>query len=97
MLDVLAGVFAGLVGVRSDGLYFILSEALHHLANQLLLTGQMEIHVQVSFNLYVFADAGERRLSAVTGLQNAAQTIKKPADVRKRPAEAPFLCAGGQG
>ena len=49
LLDVLAGISAGLIGLCSDGLDFILSEVLHHPANQILFTGQMEIHVQVSF------------------------------------------------
>ena len=49
LLDVLAGVSRGFVGFRSDGLNFVLGEVMHHLANQFLFTGQMEIHVQVSF------------------------------------------------
>ena len=49
LLDVLARVSRGFVGFRCDGLDFVLGEVMHHLANQFLFTGQMEIHVQVSF------------------------------------------------
>ena len=48
LLDVLPGILAGLVGLGSDGLDFILGEFRHHLPDQLVLTAQIEIHDVVS-------------------------------------------------
>ena len=44
LLDVLPGILAGLVGLGSDGLHFILGEFRHHLPDQLVLTAEIEIH-----------------------------------------------------
>ena len=66
LVDVRAGISRGFVGFCCDGLNFVFGEVTHHLANQFLFTGQMEIHVQVSF---LFGDLlpmpTERRLSAI--------------------------------
>ena len=48
LLDVLPGILAGLVGLGSDGLHFVLGEFRHHLPDQLVLTAQIEIHDVVS-------------------------------------------------
>ena len=45
LLDVLAGVLAGAVRFRRDGLDFLFGKLRHHLADQLMLTAQIEIHV----------------------------------------------------
>ena len=48
LLDVLPGVLAVEVGLRGDGLHFVLGEFRHHLPDQLVLTAQIEIHVMFS-------------------------------------------------
>ena len=51
LLDGLPGILAGLVGLGSDGLHFILGEFRHHLPDQLVLTAEIEIHDV--FSLYI--------------------------------------------
>ena len=44
LLNVVAGVLAGTIRLRRDGLDLPLGELRHHLADQLMLTAQIEIH-----------------------------------------------------
>ena len=55
LLDGLPGISRGLVGLGGDGLHLGLGKFPHHLADQLLLTGQFEFHLVPS---YLFISAG---------------------------------------
>ena len=54
LLNVVAGVFAGAVGLRRDGLDFLFRKLRHHLADQLMFTTQIEIHVVSPISLLCF-------------------------------------------
>ena len=49
LLDALAGILAGAVGLRRDGLDLIFGEGSHHLADQLMFLAQIKIHNTFSY------------------------------------------------
>ena len=49
LLNVLAGILTGAVGLRRDGLDLIFGEGSHHLADQLMFLAQIKIHNTFSY------------------------------------------------
>lgn len=88
LLDVFVGILAGAVGLRRNGLDFLFRKLRHHLADQLMLTAQIEIHSRspILF-LKVFGHRGiQLPLAVASSLPVAASVSSARWRMRLRPA-----------